>query len=96
MPTSQEIQKPGAIGLPLEFQLAGFKPEPWKPEDCLNRLAAYSMTGNGASELHNAQLVALLGPEKAAELLELDPPVKLDPAPGIDFSGFRPRFSKIW
>jgi penicillin amidase len=86
-----EIQKPGGIGLPLEFQLAGFKPDPWKPEDCLNRLAAYSVTGNGASELHSAQLVALLGPEKAAALLELDPPVKLDPAPGIDFSGLSPK-----
>src|SRR5580692_8647931 len=86
----EEIQKPGGIGLPLEFQLGGFKPEPWKPVDCLNRMAAYSMTGNGASELHNAQLVALLGPEKAAELLELDPPIKLDPAPGIDFSGLSP------
>jgi penicillin G amidase len=85
-----EIQKPGGIGLPLEFQLAGFKPEPWKPEDCLNRMAAYSVTGNGASELHSAQLVALLGPEKAPEFLELDPPVKLDPAPGIDFSGLSP------
>ena len=85
-----EIQKPGDIGLPLEFQLAGFKPEPWKPEDCLNRLAAYSVTGNGVSELYSAQLVALLGPEKAARFLELDPPVKLDPAPGIDFSGLSP------
>ena len=89
-----EIQKPGGQGLPLEFQLAGFKPEHWRPEDCLNRLAAYSMTGNGASELRNAQLVALLGPEKAAELLELDPPVKLDPAPGIDFSGLSPALLK--
>ena len=84
------IQKPGGIGLPLEFQLAGFKPDPWKAEDCLNRLAAYSMTNNGVSELHNAQLVTLLGPEKAAALLELDPPVKLDPAPGVDFSGISP------
>ena len=89
-----EIQKPGSSGLPLEFQLAGFKPEHWKPEDCLNRLAAYSMTGNGASELHNAQLVALLGPEKAASLLELDPEVKLDPAPGINFSGLSPALLK--
>jgi penicillin amidase len=85
-----EIQGPGGIGLPLEFQLAGFQPDQWKPEDCLNRLAAYSMTRNGASELHNAQLVALLGPEKAAKLLELDPPVKLDPAPGVDFSALSP------
>ena len=27
--------------LPIEFQIAGFKPEPWKPEDCLNRMAAF-------------------------------------------------------
>jgi penicillin amidase len=86
----EEIQKVGGIGLPLEFQFAGFKPEPWKPEDCLNRMAAYSMTGNGSNELHNVQLVGLLGAEKAAELLEIDPPVKLDPTPGIDFSGLSP------
>lgn len=85
-----EIQKPSGVGLPVEFQIAGFKPDPWKPEDCLNRMAAYSMTGNGASELHDAQLVSLLGPEKAAQLLELDPPVKLDPAPGVDFAGLSP------
>ncbi|HXJ07266.1 MAG TPA: penicillin acylase family protein [Candidatus Acidoferrum sp.] len=87
----EEIQKPGGPGLPLEFQLAGFKPEPWKPEDCLNRLAAYSMTNNGASELLHAQLVALLGAEKASELFEFDPAVKLDPAPGMDFSGLSPK-----
>lgn len=89
-----QLQRSGGPGFPIEFQLAGFKPEHWKPADCLNRLAAYSMTGNGASELHNAQLVALLGPEKAAKLLELDPPVKLDPAPGIDFSGLSPALLK--
>jgi penicillin amidase len=82
-----EIQRPGGIGLPLEFQLAGFKPEPWEPEDCLNRMAAYSVTGNGASELHDAQLISMVGAEKAADLLELDPPVKLEPASGMDLSG---------
>ena len=87
----ESIQKLGAIGLPIEFQLAGFKPEPWKPEDCLNRLAAYSMTGNGESELLHAQLVALLGPEKASSLFEFDPAVKLDPAPEMDFSGLSPK-----
>ena len=30
--------------MPVEFRIAGFKPEHWKPEDCLNRMAAYSMT----------------------------------------------------
>ena len=53
-----DIQHPGRPGLPVEFQLAGFKPEPWKPEDCLNRLAAYAMMANASDELLHAQLVA--------------------------------------
>ena len=81
---------PGGPGLPLEFQLAGFKPEPWKPEDCLNRMAAFSMTGNSFSELEHAQLVAAVGADKASQLFTFDPPVKLDPAPGINFSGLSP------
>ena len=86
----EEIEKPGGLGLPVEFQIAGFRPEPWKPEDCLNRLAAYSMTGNAGSELQHAQAVALVGAERASQLFEFDPAVKLDPAPGIDFSGLSP------
>ena len=85
-----EIQKPGARGLPIDFQIAGFKPEHWKPEDCLNRMAAYSMTGNAASELKNAAVLALVGPQAATELFEFDPAVALDPAPGIDFAGLSP------
>jgi len=77
--------------LPLEFQLAGFRPEPWKPEDCLNRMAAFAMTGNGFSELTHAKAVALLGAKKATQLFEFDPAVDLDPAPGADFSGLTPR-----
>lgn len=87
----EESQKPGGPGLPLEFRIAGFKPEPWKPEDCLNRMAAYSMTGNASSELRHAQAVAALGADRASELFELDPRVKLDQAPGTDFSGLSPR-----
>jgi len=41
-----ETERPGGRGLPVEFQIAGFKPETWASEDCLNRMAAYSMTGN--------------------------------------------------
>jgi penicillin amidase len=84
------IQKPGARGLPIEFQIAGFKPEHWKPEDCLNRMAAYSMTGNAASELKNAAVLTLVGPKAATDLFEFDPAVTLDPAPGIDFAGLSP------
>jgi penicillin amidase len=84
------IQKPGARGLPIDFQIAGFIPEHWKPEDCLNRMAAYSMTGNAASELKNAAVLALVGPRAANDLFEFDPAIVLDPAPGIDFAGLSP------
>jgi penicillin G amidase len=84
------LRAPGGPGLPVEFRIAGFEPEPWKPEDCLNRLAAYSMMGNAGKELLHAQLVNLLGADKATGLLQLDPSVKLDPAPGTDFSGLSP------
>src|SRR5271166_1584931 len=82
-----EIQKSDWGGLPIEFQIAGFRPEPWKPEDCLNRMAAFSVTGNARSELEHAEAVNLLGAKKASELFDLDPQVELDPVAGLDFSG---------
>ena len=85
-----DVQRPGHPGLPLEFQLAGFTPEPWKPEDCLNRLAAYAMMANASDELLHAQLVTLLGAREATELFHFDPDTKLEPAPGIDFAGLSP------
>jgi penicillin amidase len=84
------LKASGGPGLPIEFQLAGFEPEPWKPEDCLNRMAAFSMTGNAFSELRDAELVAKLGVKRASALLSLDPKVELDPAPGVDFRGLSP------
>ena len=83
-------QRPGHPGLPLEFHLAGFEPEPWKPEDCLNRLAAYAMMANASNELLHAQLVALLGAHEATQLFHFDPETQLDPAPGIDYAGLSP------
>ncbi len=81
----------GGPGLPIEFQLAGFAPEAWKPEDCLTRMATLSVTGNAEDELVNAQLVALLGVRRATELGEFDPPSQLEPAAGLNFSGLSPQ-----
>lgn len=81
---------PGGPGLPLEFQLAGFAPEPWKPEDCLMRMAGFPMTRNAVTELLHAKLVTLLGVKKASSLLDLDPPIELDSFPGMDLSGLGP------
>src|SRR5438034_356158 len=86
-----ERKRPNGPGLPVEFRIAGFEPENWKPEDCLNRMAAFSMTGNAFRELQHAQLVAAVGAEKTGELLNLDPVVALDPAPNADFSGLSAR-----
>src|ERR1700683_1108630 len=80
----------GGRGLPIEFTIAGFKPEPWKPEDCLKRLAGDAMTGNAVAELEHAEMVAAAGAEKASELLDLDPKVTLDPAPGVAFEALSP------
>jgi penicillin G amidase len=87
----EEREKPGGQGLPFEFQLAGFKPDKWKPEECLNRMAAFSMTGNGFRELQHAQLVAILGAERTSHLINTDPHVDLDPAPRSNFDGLSPK-----
>lgn len=81
----------GGPGLPIDFQVAGFKPEPWRPEDCLSRMAAYSMTGNARSELSDALLLTKLGADKAQQILDTDPPAKLDPADGADYAGLSPQ-----
>jgi penicillin amidase len=85
-----QLTQPGGPGLPVEFQIAGFAPEPWQPVDCLNRMAAYSMTSNASLELSHAQLLTVLGTERASGLFDLDPKVKLDPQPGVDYAGLTP------
>ncbi len=88
------LKAPGSSGMPIEFQLAGFVPDPWHPEDCLNRMAAFSMTGNAVSELNSARALTELGADKAAKLFDFDPPVTLDPAPGLDLTGLSPELLK--
>jgi penicillin amidase len=43
--------------LPIEFQILGYKPAKWKPEDCLGRMAGIVMV-HFASEADRAELVA--------------------------------------
>ena len=84
------LKAPGSSGLPIEFQLAGFVPDSWHPQDCLNRMAAFSMTGNALSELNSARALTELGPERAAKLFHFDPPVTVDPVAGVDLTGLSP------
>jgi penicillin G amidase len=85
---------PGGPPLPVEFQLAGFVPDRWRPEDCLNRMAAFSMTGNAVDELAAARALTELGRAKTAKLFAFDPPVSLDPAAGVDLGGLSPELLK--
>ncbi len=81
---------PNGPGLPVEFQLAGFRPEYWKPEDCLTRMATLSVTGNAPEELALAQLVSLIGAKKATALEDFDPATTLQIPAGEDLSGLSP------
>jgi penicillin amidase len=85
---------PGGPGMPLEFQLAGFTPDAWRPEDCLNRMAAFSMTGNAFSELQHAEILSQFGAQTAAQLFDFDPAVSLDPDPQVDLTGLSPQLLK--
>lgn len=88
------LTAPGGPGLPREFTLAGFAPEPWQPQDCLNRMAAYSMTGNAVSELTTARAIAELGAARAAKYFSFDPPVTLSVPAGLDLAGLTPELLK--
>ncbi|GAC1432394.1 MAG: penicillin acylase family protein [Thermoanaerobaculia bacterium] len=76
--------------LPAEFAMAGFKPEHWKPEDCLQRLAAYGLMSNAASELRHARIVATLGVEKNTSMISPLPPADIDPVTALDYAALDP------
>ncbi len=83
----REVNAGQGEALPEEFKLAGIRPEEWRPEDCLSRMAAYGMTNNAEDELFNAQAVQELGVAGAERLTYFRPRASLRPPPGIDYSG---------
>ncbi len=70
--------------LPLEFQLAGSRPEHWTPEVVVGRMAGYVMTRNARSEVQRARLVRRVGVEKAAALMPTTPRSALVVPDGLD------------
>lgn len=73
--------------LPVEFRLAGFRPEPWTPEVCLSRVASLGVTGYAANEVLRASLIRELGPEAAADLAPPEPLVPMTVPEGLDLEG---------
>ncbi|RMG69878.1 MAG: penicillin acylase family protein, partial [Bacteroidetes bacterium] len=68
--------------LPIEFVLAGFDPEPWKPEDCMIAfaMANYQLAANLREELSFLKVASRIGPTKAALLYPIypDEPLPID------------------
>ena len=73
-----------ADALPIEFQLLGYRPGRWVPEDCLGRMSGVIMSRNFQHELKRARLIAAVGVEKARALAPTDPPLDYEPAEGFD------------
>jgi penicillin G amidase len=73
--------------LPIEFQLAGYKPEPWTPEVCLTRMAGYVMTRNASTEITRAQLAREFGAAFVDEWMPAEPRRKLEIPKGLDLEG---------
>ncbi|MCI0682482.1 MAG: penicillin acylase family protein [Gemmataceae bacterium] len=70
--------------LPIEFQVLGYRPKKWQPEDVLTRMSGIIMSRNFSQEIARARLVAAVGADKARQLAPTDPPVAYAPAPGLD------------
>ncbi|HEX5718917.1 MAG TPA: penicillin acylase family protein, partial [Thermoanaerobaculia bacterium] len=77
--------------LPVEFELAGFRPEPWTPEVCLSRVSALGVTGYAPLEVFRGILIRELGAEAAADLVPPDPVVPMEVPPGIDLKELDPK-----
>jgi penicillin amidase len=62
--------------LPVEFQIFGLTPEPWRLADSLvwGRLIAWQLSSNVREEVLRARLLARLSPEQVRDLFPGDPP----------------------
>jgi penicillin amidase len=57
--------------LPPEFVVLGFKPEPWQPADSLvwAKMMSWNLGDTYGDDLLRGQMIAALGPERAAQLM---------------------------
>jgi penicillin amidase len=71
---------------PVEFEVAGFRPEPWTPEVCLGRVASLGVTGYAALEVVRALAIRELGTEAALDLYPPEPAAPLQVPEGLDLA----------
>ena len=71
---------------PTEFQIAGYAPGLWAPEDCVSRIAGLLMVHNLTSEVSHAEDIRRLGLGQARKLIRLEPAVSLEVPRGLDLA----------
>jgi penicillin amidase len=76
--------------LPIEFQILGYRPQKWEPEDVLLRMSGITMCGNWQREVARARLIARVGVEQARLIAPVDPRREFAPPPGLDLAAITP------
>jgi penicillin amidase len=76
--------------LPIEFQILGYRPKKWRPEDILGRMSGIIMTSNFQREVARARLIATVGVEDARRIAPTDPQRPFAPVPGLDLAALTP------
>jgi penicillin G amidase len=82
--------------LPIEFEILGFEPKRWQPEDILGRMSGIIMSRNFSDEVVRAHLIDKLGLEKVRLLMPTDPQRDFAPAPGLDLTGIDSKILKSY
>ncbi len=77
--------------LPIEFQMLGYQPTKWRPDDILGRMAGIVMTSNWQREVARARLIAAVGVERARAIAPTDPPVNYAPPAGLNLAHVTPQ-----
>jgi penicillin G amidase len=69
--------------LPVEFQVFGIVPEPWRPADSMGWMLvmAWDLSGNWRAELGRLRFAAQMGRERAAEFMPPYPGDRASPLP---------------
>jgi penicillin amidase len=71
---------------PREFQIAGYAPSQWAPEDCVSRVAGLLMTRNLNLEMTHVLDIQRLGLDSVRKIIRLEPVVPLEVPQGLDLS----------
>src|ERR1043166_9326016 len=82
--------------LPIEFQILGYQPSNWEPEDILGRMSGIIISRNFSDEVLRARLIDKLGLEKVRMLMPTDPHRDFAPAKELDITGIDARILKSY